>query len=242
MQTIGIVANSISKEKQGINVLAYVQWQINDAYLYLFHIRDPDTTIKSVAEAAMREIIGQTQFEYALTAGREEIESRCKELIQRILDSYGSGVIVTQVALQNVDPPSQVVESFRDVQAARADKEATVNQAQKYFNMVTQNAEGTAQQTIKEAEAYKEQKIAIATGDAQRFLSVYNQYKLDKEITQRRIYLETMEQIMQKMRKVLIEPNAGSGTVPYLPLDQLLSKSAPTAPVAPEAPNTAGTN
>jgi modulator of FtsH protease HflK len=225
-----------------IDIHFNVQWQINDAYLYLFHIRDPDTTIKSVAEAAMREIIGQTQFEYALTAGREEIEARCKDLIQRILDSYGSGVIVTQVALQNVDPPSQVVESFRDVQAARADKEATVNQAQKYFNMVTQSAEGTAQQTVKEAEAYKEQKIAIATGDAQRFLSVYNQYKLDKEITQRRIYLETMEQIMQKMRKVLIEPNAGSGTVPYLPLDQLLSKSAPTAPVAPEAPNTAGTN
>jgi membrane protease subunit HflK len=225
-----------------IDIHFNVQWQINDAYLYLFHIRDPDTTIKSVAEAAMREIIGQTQFEYALTAGREEIEARSKELIQRILDSYGSGVIVTQVALQNVDPPSQVVESFRDVQAARADKEATVNQAQKYFNMVTQNAEGTAQQTIKEAEAYKEQKIAIATGDAQRFLSVYNQYKLAKEITQRRIYLETMEQIMQKMRKILIEPNAGSGTVPYLPLDQLLSKSAPTAPVAPEAPNTAGTN
>ena len=225
-----------------IDIHFNVQWQINDAYLYLFHIRDPDTTIKSVAEAAMREIIGQTQFEYALTAGRAVIEARSKELIQRILDSYGSGVIVTQVALQNVDPPSQVVESFRDVQAARADKEATVNQAQKYFNMVTQNAEGTAQQTIKEAEAYKEQKIAIATGDAQRFLSVYNQYKLDKEITQRRIYLETMEQIMQKMRKVLIEPNAGSGTVPYLPLDQLLSKSAPTAPVAPEAPNTAGTN
>jgi membrane protease subunit HflK len=225
-----------------IDIHFNVQWQINDAYLYLFHIRDPDTTIKSVAEAAMREIIGQTQFEYALTAGREEIEARSKDLIQRILDSYGSGVIVTQVALQNVDPPSQVVESFRDVQAARADKEATVNQAQKYFNMVTQNAEGTAQQTIKEAEAYKEQKIAIATGDAQRFLSVYNQYKLAKEITQRRIYLETMEQIMQKMRKILIEPNAGSGTVPYLPLDQLLSKSAPTAPVAPEAPNTAGTN
>jgi membrane protease subunit HflK len=225
-----------------IDIHFNVQWQINDAYLYLFHIRDPDTTIKSVAEAAMREIIGQTQFEYALTAGREEIEARSKDLIQRILDSYGSGVIVTQVALQNVDPPSQVVESFRDVQAARADKEATVNQAQKYFNMVTQNAEGTAQQTIKEAEAYREQKIAIATGDAQRFLSVYNQYKLAKEITQRRIYLETMEQIMQKMRKILIEPNAGSGTIPYLPLDQLLSKSAPTAPVAPEAPNTAGTN
>ena len=123
------------------------------------------------------------------------------------------------------------------MQAARADKENKVNEAQKYFNTITKEAEGEAQQIKKEAEAYKEQKIAIATGDAQRFLSVYEQYKLNKEITQRRIYLETMEDVMQKMRKILIEPNAGSGTVPYLPLDQLL-RQQPTAP--PPADGTAG--
>jgi membrane protease subunit HflK len=213
-----------------IDIHFNVQWQINDPYLYLFNIDDPDTTVKNVAEAAMREIIGQTQFEYALGVGRGQLEQSSKELIQRTLDSYGAGVTVTQVALQSVDPPADVVASFRDVQAARADKENKVNEAQKYFNQVTQDAEGQAQKTIKAAEAYKEQKIAVATGDAQRFLSVYEQYKLDKDITQRRIYLETMEQIMQKMRKILIEPNAGSGTVPYLPLDQLLRQPQAAAP------------
>ena len=208
-----------------------VQWQIDDPYLYLFNVDDPDTTVKNVAEAAMREIIGQTQFEYALTAGRAEIESRSKELIQRILDNYKAGVIVTQVALLSVDPPADVVASFRDVQAARADKEATVNEAQKYYNRITQNAEGTAQQTIKAAEAYKEQKIAIASGDAQRFLSVYEQYKQNKDITERRIYLEAMEQIMRGMRKILIEPSTGSGAVPYLPLNELLRQPQATAPV-----------
>jgi len=223
-----------------IDIHFNVQWQINDPYLYLFHIRDPDTTIKSVAEAAMREIIGQMQFEYGLTAGRAEIESRSKELIQRILDSYGSGVIVTQVALLNVDPPAQVVESFRDVQAARADKEATVNEAQKYFNRVTQDAQGQAQKTIKTAEAYKEQKIAIATGDAQRFLSVYQQYKQAKDITERRIYLETMEQIMQNMRKILIDRDASSGVVPYLPLHELLPAPKTAAPAPGQAPAVEG--
>jgi modulator of FtsH protease HflK len=223
-----------------IDIHFNVQWQINDPYLYLFHIRDPDTTIKSVAEAAMREIIGQTQFEYALTAGRAEIEARSKELIQRILDSYGSGIIVTQVALLAVDPPAQVVESFRDVQAARADKEATVNEAQKYFNNITQDAEGRAQKTIKAAEAYREQKIAIATGDAQRFLSVYQQYKQSKDITERRIYLETMEQIMRNMRKILIEPSAGSGAVPYLPLNELLRPPQTTGPAPVENTSAGG--
>jgi membrane protease subunit HflK len=224
-----------------IEIQSNVQWQISDPYLYLFNIREPDITIKSAAEAALREIVGQTQFEYALQKdGRAEIEDRSKELIQRILDSYGAGIIVTQVALQNVGPPSQVVDAFRDVQAAGADRVTANNEAQKYYNTVTEGAKGQAQQTIKDAEAYKEQKIALATGDAQRFLSVYNQYKLAKEITQRRIYLETMEQIMQRMRKILIEPSVGAGAVPYLPLDQLLRQPPPGAPAAPEAPNTAG--
>jgi len=224
-----------------IEIQSNVQWQISDPYLYLFNIREPDIAIKSAAEAALREIVGQTQFEYALQKdGRAAIEDKSKELIQRILDSYGAGIIVTQVALQNVGPPTQVVDAFRDVQAAGADRVTANNEAQKYYNTVTEGAKGQAQQTIKDAEAYKEQKIALATGDAQRFLSVYNQYKLAKEITQRRIYLETMETIMQKMRKILIEPSVGAGAVPYLPLDQLLRQSPPTAPASPETPNTAG--
>jgi modulator of FtsH protease HflK len=223
-----------------IDIHFNVQWKIgekaDDPIHYLFNIKEPEAMVKSVSEAAMREIIGQTQFEYALTVGRAEIETRSKDLIQSILDSYGAGIIVTQVALQNVDPPADVVEAFRDVQAARANKEQKVNEAQKYFNQVTQEAGGKAQQIIKGAEAYKEQKIAIATGDAQRFLSVYTQYAQAKEITERRIYLETMEQIMQNMRKILVDTaTGGGGTVPYLPLDQLLRQPPAAQSPAPAA-------
>jgi len=223
-----------------IDIHFNVQWKIgekaDDPIHYLFNIKEPEAMVKSVSEAAMREIIGQTQFEYALTVGRAEIETRSKDLIQSILDSYGAGIVVTQVALQNVDPPADVVEAFRDVQAARANKEQKVNEAQKYYNQVTQEAGGRAQQIIKGAEAYKEQKIAIATGDAQRFLSVYNQYTQAKEITERRIYLETMEQIMQNMRKILVDTaTGGSGAVPYLPLDQLLRQPPAAQPPAPAA-------
>jgi membrane protease subunit HflK len=210
-----------------IDIRFNVQWQINDPYKYLFNINDPEGTIKSVSEAAMREIIGQTQFQYALTEGRAEVEFRSKELIQAILNTYGAGVFVTQVALQGVDPPGQVVEAFRDVQAAKADKESAVNEAQKYFNQVTQEAEGNAQQIIKAAEGYKEQKIAISTGDAQRFIAVYDQYVQSKTITERRIYLETMEQIMRNMDKVLIDGAGMGGAVPYLPLNELLKNSVP---------------
>ena len=225
-----------------IDIRFNVQWKIgdkpDDPLRYLFNIKEPESTVKSVAEAAMREIIGQLQFEYALTVGRAEIEKQSKELIQQILDTYGSGILVTQVALQNVDPPADVVGAFRDVQAARADQVRSVNDAQGYFNKITQEAEGDAQQVIKDAEAYREQKIAIATGDAQRFISVYDQYAKAKDITERRIYLETMERIMQGMKKVLVDTAGGSGTVPYVSLNELIRDQQQPPPPAPAATST----
>jgi len=222
-----------------IDIHFNVQWQITDANKFLFEIFEPETTIKNAAEAAMREVIGHTPLEYALSGpGRKELEVRTLEILQRIVDSYGTGVTITQVAAQRVDAPTQVVEAFRDVQAAAADKVRAENEAQADYNRVTQQAEGEAQQIIREAEGYRDQKIAIATGDAQRFLSVYEEYKQAKTITERRIYLETMEEIMQKMRKVLIDTSTGSGTgpVPYLPLDQLLRQPPPPM----QTPSTAG--
>ncbi|MGH6929023.1 MAG: FtsH protease activity modulator HflK, partial [Dongiaceae bacterium] len=222
-----------------IDIHFNVQWQISDPNKFLFEIFEPETSIKNAAEAAMREVIGQTSLERALSGiGRKELETRTLEILQRILDSYGAGVTITQVAAQRVDAPIAVVEAFRDVQAAAADKVRAENEAQADFNRVTQQAEGEAQQIIKEAEAYRDQKIAIATGDANRFLAVYEEYKQAKTITERRIYLETMEEIMQKMRKVLIDTGSGSGAVPYLPLDQLLRQQAP--PAATQSPGSAG--
>lgn len=214
-----------------IDIQFVVFWVIKDAAEYVFNVNNPDATVKSAAEAAMREIIGQTPFERARTEGRAEIEERAAQLIQQILDSYKAGILVQRVEMQKVDPPAQVIEAFRDVQAARADKERMINEAQAYFNEVTQRAEGEAQRIIRQAEGYKEEKISIATGDAQRFLSVYEQYRSNPEITKRRIYLETMERVLRDMDKVLVAETAGGiGTVPFLSLNELVQRARSAAP------------
>jgi membrane protease subunit HflK len=206
-----------------IDIQFVVLWKIGDAGKYIFNVRDPDETVKSVSEAAMREIIGQSDFESTRTKGRAEVESRTQELIQHVLDSYNAGINITSLQLLKVDPPDAVIEAFRDVQAARADKERSVNEAQAYYNEITQRAEGQAQQVIKSGEAFRAEKIAIATGNAQRFLSVYSEYVKNKDLTERRIYLETMGDIMHNMNKVLVEGTPGTGgTLPYLSLNELL--------------------
>jgi membrane protease subunit HflK len=232
-QSSEVLAESLmlTGDENIIDIEFTVQWQIRDAIQYLFEIDSPEATIKNAAEAAMREIIGQTPLEYALSgAGRQALEQRTEETLQRILDSYGTGVTVTQVATQRVDAPAAVVEAFRDVQAAAADKVRAENEAQADYNRITQQAEGEAQRVIKEAEAYRDQKVAIATGDAQRFVAVYDQYKQSKDVTERRMYLETMERIMKGINKVLIENQGGLGAVPYLPLNELMRRPVPVEP------------
>jgi len=223
-----------------IDIQFVVFWQIKNAGEYLFGIYEPDETVKNVAESAMREIVGQTPFELARTQGRAQIQQRTLDLMQKILDSYGAGILVTQVEMQKVDPPEDTIAAFRDVQAARADKERAVNEAQAYYNEVTKRAEGEAQRIIKNAEGYKAEKIAIAKGDAQRFISVYDQYVLAKDITMRRIYLETMEKVMQGINKVLVDvPGAtGGGAVPYLSLNELIRRGQ-ARPPAPAPAQTA---
>ncbi len=189
---------------------------------FLFNIRRPELTVKNAAESAMREIIGMGQFEYARTQGRAKIASDAKSLIQEILDRYGAGIEVTSVQVQNVDPPASVIGAFRDVQVARADMERKVNEAEAYRNEVAQKSQGAAAQIVLNAEGYKQEKISLATGEAQRFLSVYSQYKKEKSITRKRIYMETMKDIMQGMDKIIIDNSkGGSGVVPYLPLSEL---------------------
>jgi membrane protease subunit HflK len=208
-----------------IDIQFVVFWVINDAGKFLFHIRNPEETVKSAAESAMREIIGKTAFEFARTQGRANIEAEARELIQAILDQYGAGILVTQVEMQRVDPPGNVIEAFRDVQAARAYKERAINEAQAYYNEVTQKAAGTAERVVKEAEAYKLEKVAVAKGEAQRFVALYEQYSVARDVTRRRLYLETMERVLADMNKVLVESGAtASGTVPYLPLTELLNR------------------
>ena len=212
-------------------------WRIRDAQRFTLKIRNPEATVKAAAEAAMREIVGKSNFEYARTQGRTQIQQEVRVLLQQILDSYSAGIEITDINLQQVEPPQNVLDAFRDVQAARADKERAINEATAYLNEVVQQAEGEAARIGNEAEAYKQEKIALATGDTSRFLSVLEQYKRDRDVTRRRIYLETMRGVMGSMEKVLIDtPAGGQGVVPYLPLPELKNNRRPAAPAPAPAP------
>ncbi len=210
-----------------VSVQFSVFWRVRDAAEFLFNVRNPEESIKNAAEAAMREIVGKSDFEYIRTRGRNAVAQDAQVRIQEILDSYGAGIEITQVNPQNVEPPSEVLSAFRDVQAANADRERAINEATGYFNEVTQRARGQAEQILREAEAYREERINQAQGDTQRFLSILTEYEAAPDITQRRIYLQTMEEILQRMEMVLIENGTGqggSGVVPYLPLDSLTNR------------------
>ncbi len=201
-----------------------VFWTIKDAGLFLFNVQDPTATVKNVAEGAMRETIGRSQFQFVVAEGRASIERETRNAIQAILDGYNAGIDIDNVQLQKVDPPGAVIDAFRDVQRARADLETQVNEAQTYQNDILPRARGDAVRMEQEAEAYKEQTVQTAEGDAQRFTSIYNEYKSAREITARRMYLETMEKVLGRMNKIVIDPSStgqGSGVVPYLPLTEL---------------------
>jgi membrane protease subunit HflK len=198
-----------------------VFWVISDASKYLFNIQDPIVTIKSVAETAMREVIARKKIQTILTQGRTEIEIEVQKIMQQILDSYNSGVGITQVQAQKSDPPAQVIDSFRDVQAAKADKERAQNEAEAYANDVIPRARGEAAKIVQEAEGYKKEVVAQAEGEASRFIAIYNEYAKAKNVTQERMYLETMEKVLSGVNKIIIDKQSGSGVVPYLSLPEL---------------------
>ena len=208
-----------------VNIDFSVFWVIKDAGNFLFKIQDPQGTVKAAAETAMREVIARSDIQPILTEGRSRIEIETQEIIQNILDEYNSGIQITQVQTQKADPPDQVIDAFRDVQAARADMERSKNEAQAYANDVIPRARGEAAKILQAAEAYKKQVVARAEGEASRFLAIYTEYAKAKEVTQERMYLETMEKVLADIDKVIIDKNASSGVVPYLPLPELKKAS-----------------
>jgi len=209
-----------------------VLWRIKPAGVgeYLFNIQNPEGTVKAVAESAMREVIGRSEIQPILTGARQNIEVAVQDLMQKTLDQYGAGVLVVQVQLQKVDPPQQVIDAFRDVQAARADLERAQNEAQTYANRVVPESRGRAAQILQNAEAYKQQTVAEAIGQTSRFLKIYDEYKKAPEVTRRRMYLETMERILGGTDKIILDSKgqSGSGVVPYLPLNELTRKPGGT--------------
>ena len=206
-----------------VNIDFSVFWVIKDAGNFLFKIQDPEGTVKAAAETAMREVIARSDIQPILTEGRSVIEADTQEIIQKILDEYTSGIQITQVQTQKADPPDQVIDAFRDVQAARADMERSKNEAEAYANDVIPRARGEAAKILQAAEAYKKEVVAKAEGEASRFLSIYTEYDKAKEVTQERMYLETMEQVLADINKIIIDKDSGSGVVPYLPLQELKS-------------------
>jgi len=206
-----------------VSVNFTVFWVISDAGKFLFNIRSPAETVKSASESAMREIVGQKPIARAFAEGRQQIEQEAHALLQGILDSYESGIQITQVQLQKVDPPGEVIDSFRDVQRARADLERKRNEAETYRNDIIPRARGAAEAKVQEAEGYRQEIIARAEGDASRFLAVYEEYRKAEKVTEQRLYLETMEEVFGNAEKVIIDSGASgsSGVVPYLPLPEV---------------------
>ena len=211
-----------------------VFWVIKDAQAYLFNIRDPEATVKSAAESAMREVVGETPIAQALSEGRGKIETDTQALLQGILNVYNAGIELTQLQLLKVDPPAPVIDAFRDVQRALADRERLRNEAESYRNDIIPRARGDAVRIKQEADAYRQEITARSQGDADRFLSVYNAFKAAQDITLQRLYLETMEEILKNSNKVIIDKTAegGNGVLPYLPLPTLGTGTANISPPA----------
>jgi membrane protease subunit HflK len=215
-----------------IDVNFVVLWKIGDVAKYLFDIRDPEDTVKAASESVVREIIGQTPIVEATTEGRRTIETRAREQLQQLMNDYGAGILIDEVQLQKADPPQEVIDAFRDVQRAQADRERAQNEAEAYANDVIPRARGDAERLLQESEAYRQEVVARATGEAERFRSVLAAYSKSQDVTVRRIYLETMEDVLKGMNKVIIDGQAGNGVVPYLPLPGLDKGAKPGAPQA----------
>ncbi len=212
-----------------IDVKFSVLWRIKDARKYLFNIKTPRAMVYANAESAMRAAVGQSKLEVVLTNARQTIEDGVRKDLQTILDTYDSGIEVVQVAVQEVDPPAQVIQAFRDVQSARADQERLRNDADAYANKIIPEARGEAGKLLEEAEGYKQQTVAEAQGQAQRFLKLHAEYVKARDITTQRLYLETLEQVLSSSPKVLM----GNGAQSLLPIMPLLKNTLTPTKAAP---------
>lgn len=200
-----------------------VQWRIANPADYLFNILAPEETVKAVAESAMREVVGQTPLDDLLTTAREEVQIKTRDLMQVILDGYGAGINIERVQLQKTEAPPPVIDAFNDVQRARQDQERLQNQAEAYRNRIVPTARGEAAGILEEAAAYRERVIKEAQGEASRFDQIFETYRSAPEVTRRRLYIETLRDVLEGANKVIIDEGAegGQGVVPYLPLNEL---------------------
>lgn len=216
-----------------LNVQFIVQFVVADPVAFLFNVAEPEATVKVAAQSALREVIGKSQIDAALTSGKQEIQQETRVLIQEILDSYQAGIRIVAVQMQNVHPPYEVIDSFKDVASAREDRDKFINQAKAYSNDILPRAQGQAAVITKAAEAYAQTKVLGAQGEAAHFSSVLTEYRKARDITAKRLYLETMEKILSdpSVQKIVLSDSALKQAVPYLPLEQL-GRGAAAAPDA----------
>jgi len=220
----GSEGQMLTRDENIVDIDFAVQWRVDLSYPdgvrdYLFNVRDPQGTVRAVAESAMREVIGTSDLQFIITEGRAEVSSRARELLQATLDEYEAGIQVLQVNLRNAQPPERVIESFRDVDVAEQDAERARLNATAHANSVIPAARGEAAQLTQAAQAYRDSVIAQARGDADRFISIYDEYAQAPDVTRRRMYLETLERVIGRSDITILDGQAGA--VPYLPLNEL---------------------
>ncbi|MEO7107733.1 MAG: FtsH protease activity modulator HflK [Rhodoferax sp.] len=205
-----------------------VFWKIKNAKDFLFKVKNPETSVRIVAESALREVIGRTPIQAAMSDKRQQIADETRVLMQTLLDQENAGILVSQVQLQRVDPPAAVIDAFNDVQRARADQERTRNEADSYANDMLPRARGEASKITQEAEAYKEQAVKLAEGDAKGFLSVYNSYVKSKDVTAWRLYMESTDELLRKASRVIVD-TTGKGASAVMPYMSIGDKDKPAS-------------
>ena len=221
----------VTGDENIVSADAIVQYKIKDPVSYLFNIILPEQTVKSAAEAALRQVVGERKIDEALTVGKYEIQEETMKLLQSLLDSYEAGILIVAVQLQDVNPPKEVQAAFKDVASAKEDKSRYINQAQGYKNDIIPKARGEAVKMTKEAEAYKIERIKKSEGEIARFNKILEEYKNGEYVTKARIYLETMEGILPNMNKVIVDLDSNQSLVNLLPLGDIPLLNTPSKEV-----------
>lgn len=228
-QTVPREALMLTGDMNILSVELIVQFRIRDAQEFLFNVADLGETIQKATEAAIRQVVGQSVLDEALTTGKADIQQKTQDLLQKILDDYRSGIQVAAIQLQDVDPPDPVVGAFKDVASAKEDKEKLINQSQSYRNDIIPKAKGEAAQVVNQAQGYAQARVSRAEGEAERFKKMLVEYRQDKRVIRSRLFLETLEDVLPGVNKVVVDEKVGNQILPYLPLGRP-PKTAEAAP------------
>jgi len=223
--SVPLRAKMLTQDENIVDIEGTIQYQIADATFYLFNVRTPEVSLSQAAESALRESIGRSRMDFVITEGRGQIAFQVEQLIQQILDSYGTGLRIVKFNILNAKPPEAVKDAFDDVTQAREDEVRLVNEAEAYRNEVLPKARGAAARLREEADAYKQEVIARADGETERFVQLLNEYERAPRVTRDRLYLDMMESVLGKSSKVMVDLE-GNNNLLYLPLDKLMSRSA----------------